>query len=67
MRKNVISFDAVTRDGMIEIPEEFRGELKENVAVTVIVGHLPRKSDLIPCFGIHTAGFVFNREEANER
>jgi len=69
-------FQATLIDGIIRIPVEYRNKLFGNVKVILIQENVSGKSadnkDLakenpFPYFAVDTTGYVFNREEANER
>lgn len=66
-------FNAVIHEGMIRIPERYQGKLLSPSPVRVIllsntttlpVGSGNKK---FTAMKLQTKGFVFNREEANER
>jgi hypothetical protein len=79
----LITFESAVRDNVIEIPEEYRGQLPASVTVTISDSKVFRRSTppiIIPprkCgpftkadFNpphIDTSGWEFDREEANER
>jgi hypothetical protein len=62
-------FHATTQNGLIRIPGEYAKKLPASVKVIVLADEKPKdgKRKLFPDFGVDTTGFVFNREEANER
>ena len=65
-----IAFEAIARNGAISIPEQYRQLFSETVRVLVHVELLALNERTGPSFkaiAIRTKGFVFNREEANER
>ena len=76
-------FHAKPKDGIIQIPEQFRSQVAEQVFV-IVLEHKPimqnssaaeaqrkansiRKSDLLLPPTLDTRGWKFDREEANER
>ena len=62
-------FQTTARDGFIKIPDEYVRKIPSSVKVIVLAGEKAKtgKRSLFPDFGIDTAGFTFNREDANER
>ena len=62
-------FHTTAQDGFIRIPEEYIRKIPSSVKVIVLAGEKPKsgKRNLFPDFGIDTTGFVFDREQANER
>ncbi len=62
-------FHTTARDGFIKIPDEYVRRIPSSVKVIVLAGEKKKsgKRSLFPDFGIDTSGFVFDREEANER
>ena len=66
------------KDGIIQIPEQYRSQVSEQVLV-IVLEHKPsmqnqhgkaskkRKSDLLLPPTLDTRGWKFDREEANER
>ena len=70
MDMRAYEFDTVYRNGMIDVPERYRRELRE-APVKVILLQTERQSPPEPvsftALALPTKGFVFNREEANER
>ena len=56
-------------NGFIRIPDEYIRRIPSSIKVIVLAEEKPKsgKRDAFPDFGIDTTGFVFNREEANER
>ncbi|MFH0924165.1 MAG: hypothetical protein V1872_00795 [bacterium] len=65
-----IEFKAKASEGIIEIPEEFRDKLHNEVRVIILLETIKEKYIEKPQFTavkIKTKNFKFNREEANER
>ena len=62
-------FHTTTQDGFIKIPDEYIRKIPSSIKVIVLANEKKKadKRSLFPDFGIDTTGFVFNREEANER
>jgi hypothetical protein len=59
----------VEDDGIIHIPEEYLGDISSTVKVVIFTKdeeHQPQKKTF-KAMKIHTKGFKFDREEANER
>ena len=63
-------FQTVLRDGIIHVPLEYRNKLIGRFKV-ILIEEKDDKAELrknaFPYFAIDTTGYVFNREEANER
>ena len=67
-----VEFETFVENGVIPIPVEYRDSVAENVKVIVLNkddnGSKPvKKKSSFHCFDIDMTGFVFNRDEANER
>jgi hypothetical protein len=64
-----IAFDAVTRDGMILIPEQYAEHIESNVRVVIFPAQKEpsAKSGRIPFHGFDTTNYQFDRDEANAR
>ena len=65
-----IEFKARANEGIIEIPEEFKNKLNQEVRVIILLEEKVKKySDKhhFTATKIRTKDFKFNREEANER
>jgi len=64
-------FQTALNDGIIRIPAEFRNKISGNVKVILIQekteGKKMPKKPAFPYFAVDTTGYVFDREEANER
>jgi hypothetical protein len=62
-------FDATIKNGVINIPEEYKEKIHSDVRVIILADKKTKspKKDLFPDFALDTTGFVFNRDEANER
>jgi len=61
-------FQTAVGDGIIQIPLEYRNKLSGNIRVILMQEEAaPGKTMEFPYFAIDTTGYVFNREEANER
>ena len=62
-------FHTTAQNGFIKIPDEYIRRIPASVKVIVLAGEKKRigKRSLFPDFKIDTTGFVFDREEANER
>ncbi len=62
-------FHATMQNGIIRIPGEYAKKLPSSVKVIVLADEKPKsgKRGRFPDFGIDTTGFIFDREEANER
>jgi len=68
-------FQTDLSDGIIQIPVEYLNKLSGKIRVILMQeGDIQKKSvheavkkSAFPYFAIDTKGFVFNREEANER
>ena len=67
-------FQTAVNDGVIRIPVKYRNKLSGKVKVILMrendirkkTNNKKTKADF-PYFAIDTTGYVFNREEANER
>ena len=64
-----ITFDAITDEGIIKIPDRYIAQIEPNVRVVLFPAKTKedRKSVRIPFYGFDTTGYSFDREEANER
>jgi hypothetical protein len=67
-----VEFETFVENGMIPIPVEYRDNLAEKVRVIVLKnentnGKSAKRKNNFHCFDIDMTGFVFNRDEANER
>ena len=62
-------FQATTQDGVIRIPEEYIKSVPQRVKVIVLADKIEQGGEQMPFpyFGVDTTGYVFDREEANER
>ena len=70
-------FYAKPKDGVIPIPEQYRGQITDYVMVIVIEknpltldsqeSNIRKKTDLLSHPSLKTKGWKFNREEANAR
>jgi hypothetical protein len=62
-------FHTTAQNGFIKIPDEYVRKIPTAVKVIVLADDKPKtgKRSLFPDFGIDTTGFVFDRDEANER
>jgi hypothetical protein len=69
-------FQTALSDGVIQIPIEYRNKLSGKVRVILMQDDvIPKNRENrealskigFPYFAIDTTGYVFNREEANER
>ena len=62
-------FRTTAQDGFIRIPDEYVKKIPTSVKVIVYASEKPKsgKRSFFPDFDIDTTGFVFSREEANER
>ena len=64
-------FNAVVHNGVIRIPDQYLSKLMSSVRVIVLSDAVPpvidNYKDKFTAMKLHTKGFKFNREEANER
>jgi hypothetical protein len=66
-------FNTIVQEGMIRIPEQYQDKLLSPSSVRVILLSNATESNISPgnkkftAMKLHTKGFTFNREEANER
>ena len=68
-------FHAAINDGIIHIPAEYKNKVSKKVKVIILSEELieqPKKANnekkvVFDAMKLDTYGFVFNREEANER
>jgi len=63
-------FQAAVNDGVINIPAEYRNKLYGKIKVILLSENPDNKrvkKAPIPYFGVETKGYVFDRDEANER
>jgi hypothetical protein len=64
-----IEFNATVENGVIPIPHQYKNSIADNVRVIVLSDPIMEKSQKkkIHSIGIDMTGYIFNREEANER
>ena len=68
-------FQTTAQDGIIRIPDRFRSKMTPNIKVIILSDENVSKTTRIkepkkvsfPYFAVDTTGYVFDREEANER
>lgn len=62
-------FHSTVHNGLIPIPEQYRDKIQANVKVIVLTQETPEGSSAseFSAISIHTKGFRFDREAANER
>ena len=61
-------FQTTAQDGLIRIPDRFKGKFTPNIKVIVLNDEREKpKKTSFPYFAVDTTGYVFDREEANER
>jgi hypothetical protein len=51
------------KDGMIQIPDQYKNQIKDNILVI----NTRKKADLLSPPSLKTKGWKFSREEANAR
>ena len=68
-KMQAIEFESLVDDGVIRIPDEYKGQVGKQVKVIVLsevvnekVAHKP-----LSAISINTKGFRFDRDEANAR
>jgi hypothetical protein len=78
MRQQTIQFEATVEDGIIRIPEQYMRQVPFNVVVTLApkglthskfkpgANEMPSNIDEFPAL-LDTTGWMFDRDEANER
>ena len=62
-------FQTAVNDGIIYIPDEYKNKLSKKVKV-ILLSEEPvekKKKAMFKAMKLDTQGFIFNREEANER
>jgi hypothetical protein len=66
----VAEFDSSVKNGKIVIPPQYRDEIPQSVRVMVFAKEKrqtgSKKDKNLYSLGVDMAGFVFNRDEANE-
>ena len=69
-------FQTILSDGIIQIPAEYKNKLygkvkviliQENASMQNIKNEYYVQESPFPYYAVDTTGYVFNREEANER
>ncbi|MCL2385948.1 MAG: hypothetical protein FWC89_00210 [Defluviitaleaceae bacterium] len=61
-------FKTTTQDGIIRIPDRYVQKIPQKIKVIVLVEKTEKeKQPPFPYFAVDTTGYVFDREEANER
>ena len=61
-------FKTTSQNGTIQIPDDFISKITKNIKVIILTDENEKAAGKpFPYFGVSTAGYVFNREEANER
>ena len=61
-------FQTTAQDGFIRIPDKFKNKMTTNIKVIVLNDERDKpKTSQFPYFAVDTTGYVFDREEANER
>ena len=65
-------FQTALNDGIIRIPAEYQNKLTGKVKVIImqerpISKKIDSEKSSFPYFAVDTTGFLFNRDEANER
>ena len=67
----VAEFDSSVENGVIAIPPQYRDEIPQSVRVIVFANGKRRTGSKttkkLYSIGVDMTGFVFNRDEANER
>ena len=61
-------FQTTTSDGIIRIPDKYVKKIPRKVKVIVLTDNVEKEEPSpFPYFAVDTLGYVFDREEANER
>jgi len=61
-------FQATAQDGIIRIPDKYVKKIPQKIKVIVLADKIEKEEKvLFPYFAVDTTGYVFDREEANER
>ncbi|MCL2421044.1 MAG: hypothetical protein FWD03_04235 [Defluviitaleaceae bacterium] len=61
-------FQTIPQDGIIRIPDQYKRKIAKKVKVIVLSEIIEKKEQApFPYFAVDTTGYVFDREEANER
>jgi len=61
-------FQAITEDGIIRIPDRYVEKIPQKIKVIVLTEKTEKEEQSsFPYFAVDTTGYVFDREEANER
>ena len=61
-------FNSTIDNGIIRIPEQYLDKIRSNVKVIVLSQEIPEKAGSeFSALCIHTKGFKFDRDSANER
>ena len=65
-------FKTTLHDGVIQIPAEYRNMIMGNVKIIIVqedetIKLINNQESSFPFFAVDTTGYVFNRDEANER
>ena len=61
-------FQTTVQDGIIRIPDRYAREIPQKIRVIVLAEKTEQETKApFPYFAVDTTGYVFDREEANER
>lgn len=67
----VYEFQTAVNDGIINIPAEYRDKILGKIKVILVSEENDNEKTLkklmFPYFAVDTTGYIFDREEANER
>ena len=68
-KMQAIEFESTVDDGIIRIPDEYKGQVDGQVKVIVLSEAVQKKdrSKSLSAISINTKGFEFDRDEANAR
>ncbi|MCL1843163.1 MAG: hypothetical protein FWF79_05065 [Defluviitaleaceae bacterium] len=66
--QQAFEFQATTQDGFIRIPDIYAKIMPRKIKVIVLADKTEKDETApFPYFAVDTTGYVFDREEANER
>ena len=61
-------FQTTIQDGIIRIPDRYAKKIPQKIKVIILAEKIEKEKQLpFPYFAVDTTGYVFDREEANER
>jgi len=66
--QQAFEFQATAQDGFIRIPDRYVKKIPQKIKVIVLTDKIEKEEHSpFPYFAVDTAGYVFDREDANAR